>query len=272
LEDATSGVKSARRVFEFLEYYAKVERAVSVAEIAKTFGYPNSSVSSVMRTMVTLGYLSYDATTRTYLPTARLPFVTHWIGTRLFDHDRVQSIMRRLSEATDETIVLGVRNGLRLQYLQVVDARSPVRLHAEPGSFRDLTKTAAGLVLLSQYDNARIGQLVRRVNSDRPSDRADASAPTSLPQLLAEIETIRTQGYCVAIGGVVKGAGAIAMLLPRCLGETPLAIGIASVEPVIRQNRDRYVDLMREALQTHDSHREQDTGHQDAGHQDTGAS
>ena len=242
-------MKSARRVFEFLEYYAKVERAVSVAEIAKKFGYPNSSVSSVMRTMVTLGYLSYDATSRTYLPTARLPFVTNWIGTRLFDHDRVQSIMRRLSEATDETIVLGVRNGLRLQYLQVVDAKSPVRLHAEPGSFRDLTKTAAGLMLLSQYDNNRIGQFVRRINSDR----AEKSLQINLLQLFADIETVRTQGYCVAMGGVVKGAGAIAMLLPPCFGETPLAIGIASVESVIRHNRDTYIDLMREALQQHAS-------------------
>ena len=41
-------VKSARRVFEFLEYFAKVQRAASVAEIADQYGYPNSSVSAVM--------------------------------------------------------------------------------------------------------------------------------------------------------------------------------------------------------------------------------
>ena len=54
-------VKSARRVFEFLEYFARVQRAVSVAELAAHHAYPNSSVSALMRSMVTLGYLSYDA-------------------------------------------------------------------------------------------------------------------------------------------------------------------------------------------------------------------
>lgn len=241
------GVKSARRVFEFLEYYAKVQRPVSVAELANHFNYPNSSVSSLMRTMVAMGYLSYNATARTYLPTARLPFLNNWIGTRLFDHDRIWAMMQELSDATGETILLGVQSGLRLQYIQVIDATGPVRLHAESGSFRGLTSTAAGLMLLSRIDDTRIGQLIRRINNDgdQQSERID------LGQVLEKIHTIRRSGWCMSIGGVVPGAGAVAMLLPTSIGETPLAIGISSVVSVIVQNCDSYLALMRGVIERH---------------------
>ncbi|MDQ8731977.1 helix-turn-helix domain-containing protein [Bradyrhizobium sp. LHD-71] len=245
MKEPNEGVKSARRVFEFLEYYAKVQRAVSVAELANHFGYPNSSVSSVMRTMVAMGYLSYNATTRSYLPTARLPFLNNWIGTRLFDHDRIWAMMLELSDATGETILLGVQIGLRLQYTQVIDAKGPVRLHAESGSFRGLTTTAAGLMLLSRFDDRTIGQLIRRINDEGEAELIN------LPEVLQKIEAIRRDGHCVSIGGVVPGAGAIAMLLPKSVGETPLAIGVSSVESVIVQNRDAYIDLMKKVIKRH---------------------
>lgn len=251
MSSGTEGVKSARRVFEFLEYYAKVERAVSVAEVANHYGYPNSSVSSVMRTMAAMGYLSYNASARSYLPTARLPFLVNWIGTRLFDHDRVRAIMRELSDATGETILLGVQNGLRLQYIQVIDATGPVRLHAEPGSLRGLTKTAAGLMLLSGHTDARIGQIVRRINNDA----GEQAEPINLPELMADIATIRRQGFCLSMGGVVPGAGAVAMLLPDRFGETPLAIGISSVESVVMQNLDVYPRLLAQTIARHSDDR-----------------
>lgn len=241
---ADDGVKSARRVFEFLEYFAAVRRSVSVAELAAHYGYPNSSVSSIMRTMVAMGYVSYNGSARTYLPTARLTFLVDWVATQLYDQERVRAIMQDLSDETGETILLGVQNGIQVQYVQVIEATGPVRLHAEPGSFRGLGTTAVGHILLSRHDDAQIGRLIRRINSDT----ADPSHHLDPSRLLTEVRTAREQGFALSIGGVVKGAGAIAMLLPESLGATPLAIGISSVESVIVGNKDAYVDLIRRTI------------------------
>ncbi|CAH1654804.1 MULTISPECIES: IclR family transcriptional regulator C-terminal domain-containing protein [unclassified Chelatococcus] len=242
---ADEGVKSARRVFEFLEYFAAVQRSVSVAELATHYGYPNSSVSSIMRTMVGMGYLSYNGSARTYLPTARLTFLVDWVATQLYDQERVRAIMQDLSDATGETILLGVQNGIQAQYVQIIDATGPVRLHAEPGSFRGLGTTAVGHILLARHDDAQISRLIRRINSDTPdpSKKLDPSA------LIEKVRKARAQGYALSISGVVKGAGAIAMLLPESLGATPLAIGISSVEAVIVGNEQAYVDLLRTTIQ-----------------------
>lgn len=241
------GVKSARRVFEFLEYFERVRRAVSVAEIAAHHGYPSSSVSAVMRTMVGLGYLSYDAARRTYLPTPRLPFLVGWIETRLYDGEGVRAVMRELSAATGETVILGAQNGVRAQYIEIIDATSPVRLHATAGSFRSLPHTAVGLVLLSRCEDAQLGPLVRRINNEEP----DASKHVELARVREAVAAVRREGYALSIGGVVSGAGALAMLLPSRAGVTPLAIGIASVAPVLLQNRDRYVSVLRAAIDRH---------------------
>lgn len=238
-------VKSARRVFEFLEYFASVQRAVSVAELAAHYGYPPSSVSAVMRTMVMLGYLSYDGSARTYLPTARLPFLAGWIGSRLYESESVRAIMRKLSRETGETIVLAAQNGTRAQYLDILDATGPVRLHATPGSFRALPHTAVGLALLSRLPDAQIGALLRRINSEE----ADPARRVELSRLRQRLDLVRRDGFALSLDGVVAGAGAIATLLPPRFGVTPLAVGIASVEPVLIQNRDRFAALMREAIE-----------------------
>ena len=59
-------VKSAARVIHVLEYFDDVRRAVSVSEIAEHHDWPVSSTSVLMRSLVTLGYLDYEAGTRTY--------------------------------------------------------------------------------------------------------------------------------------------------------------------------------------------------------------
>nr|WP_314256851.1 helix-turn-helix domain-containing protein [uncultured Devosia sp.] len=240
-------VKSAQRVFEFLEYFAKVQRQVSVAELAKHYGYPNSSVSTVMRTMVSLGYLSYDTKLRTYLPTSRLLFLVEWVGTTLYDSEAVKAVMRDLSDATGETIILGVQSGLRVQYVQVIDATGPVRLHADPGSFRSIAKTAVGHVLLSRFDNDHVGRMIRRLNNEEP----DPLKHADIGRLQTTLAAVREQGYAVSIGGVVPGAGGLAMFLPDSFGPTPLAVGIFSVEAVIEKNRDLYVELIHRTIAKH---------------------
>lgn len=240
-------VKSARRVFEFLEYFAQVQRAVSVAELAEQYGYPPSSVSAVMRTMVMLGYLSYDGSARTYLPTARLPFLAGWIGSRLYESDSVRAIMRTLSQETGETVLLAAQNGSRAQYLDILDATGPVRLHVTAGSFRALPHTAVGLALLSRLPDAQLGPLLRRINSEEP----DPARRMELTRLRKLLEPVRADGYVLSLDGVVAGAGAIATLLPASFGVTPLAIGIASVEPVLMQNRERFALFMRKAIARH---------------------
>jgi DNA-binding IclR family transcriptional regulator len=239
------GVKSARRVFEILEHFAQVQRELSVVDVARQLGYPQSSASALMRTMAELGYLHYDTSSRTYRPTARLPLLVGWIGPRLFREGRMVELMNELSQATGETIILGAENGLQVRYIHVIEATGPLRLHSVAGSLRPYTRSAIGLALLGTHDDQRVGRIVRRLNSEDP----DPSRHVTLPELLKRLGEIRRQGYALSTGGIVKGGGALAIVLPERVNGTPLAVAIAGAEGSVLANHAEWVAIMREAIE-----------------------
>jgi hypothetical protein len=65
-------VKSAERVLKILEFFDDIQARATVMDIADTLGLPQSSTSSLLKSLVTLGYLEYEPSNRTYLPTGRV--------------------------------------------------------------------------------------------------------------------------------------------------------------------------------------------------------
>jgi DNA-binding IclR family transcriptional regulator len=236
-----SDVKSAKRVFEFLEYFASVQREITVAEVAKEFGYPNSSVSSILRTMVSLGYLTYDRSKRTYLPSARVPFLSSWIGTQLFEKEALLQMMDELSSLTGAAIMLGTLNGLSCQYVHILPATSAVRLHTSPG-FRPLARTACGLALLSQLEKNYVTRLMTRIGAEDPLEAVNVR------DLLARLEAIRRDGHVLSVNALVRGGGAVAVPLPKRKDTTPMAISVGNVEAVLRDKHQEYAELIKSCI------------------------
>jgi len=238
---ATENVKSAHRVFKILEVFSREQRALSVAEIAVECNFPQSSTSALMRTVVELGYLSFDRVNRTYRPTLRLPLLVNWVSTSLFKGDEILQLMQELSERTNETILLCAENGRYSRYIHLIEATGSLRLHAVAGDVRPYTQTATGLMLLSTWDNRRLAGFIHRANSEEqdPIRRVDLSA------LIKQLETIRQDGYAVSLGGYIRGGGAVGMLLPRQNDEPPMSIGIGGPQANVVENSESWIKLMR---------------------------
>src|SRR5215471_12160295 len=78
-----SVVKSAGRVLQVLEFFDDIRRESNVVEIKDALGYPQSSTSALLRSLVELGYLNYNNTSRTYIPTTRVALLGTWIDNDL---------------------------------------------------------------------------------------------------------------------------------------------------------------------------------------------
>lgn len=242
--DGNQGVKSARRVFEILEQFAQEQRPLSVIDVARNCNYPQSSASALLRTMTEMGYLHYDRRARLYEPTPRLPLLVSWIGRRLFREDRVLQLMGDLSDATGQTIILGAENGLKIRYIHVIEATGPLRLHAVSGVLRPYATSALGLALLSTYEDRRVERLIRRINAESE----DSARHVSITDLLARLDDIRRDGFAISLGGVVRGGGALATVLPERVNGRPLAVAIASAEAIVTANRETWTQIMRDAI------------------------
>jgi DNA-binding IclR family transcriptional regulator len=72
-------VKSAARVLEVFEYFAGRKTPATVGEVCSALGYPQSSTSVLLKSLLTLGYLSYDSGTRRYAPSVKVASLGNWI-------------------------------------------------------------------------------------------------------------------------------------------------------------------------------------------------
>lgn len=238
-----SVVKSAARVIQIFEFFDTVRRDSTVAEVADHFGWPHSSTSVLMRSLVTLGYLHYDPKARSYIPSMRVALLGDWINNAMLIHGRVTDLLEGLNRETGETIVLAAQNGLHSQYLRVIQGTNTLRMHLQIGTLRPLLGSGTGRMLLTRMDDAAIAKLAQKYNAN-----ADESARVAIPALLEQVARDREQGYAVSMNQVTPHATLIAMLLPAGPAERALAIGVAGLTDRLIANEDHYVRAMRERV------------------------
>ena len=165
-----SVVKSAGRALQILEYFDDTRGEANLADVSRALGYPESSASILLRSLVTMGYLGYDRYTRTYRPTSRVRLLGDWIEPKLFENDAIIRLMERIHEQALATVVLASRNGLNAQYIYVVQSRTDPIPHLTRGVMRTITSSGPGYALLSGIDDIELGKIVRRVNVDARPD------------------------------------------------------------------------------------------------------
>jgi DNA-binding IclR family transcriptional regulator len=218
----TEAIKTARRIFEVLEYFDEVQRPVSLKEISGHFDYPVSSASALLKSLLLIGYLDYDGVSRTYMPTMRLSSLGQWVSGALFGEGQILALVKQLSRETQETITIGTQSDLFAQYIHVVPSTHVIRYELKPGTVRPLARSGLGWLLLSARPDEMIEKIVRRINAEEENRKLRVS----LPELMANIREIRRQGYVFSRHTVIVGGGIIAMLLPVRRYGRILAIGV----------------------------------------------
>jgi DNA-binding IclR family transcriptional regulator len=109
--DEARTVKSAVRVLEILEFFDEVQRPANVVTVSEALGYPQSSTSALLRSLVATGYLQVDRRSRTYTPTDRVSLLGSWINPPLFAEASLPRLMRAITVRTGALVLLSARNG-----------------------------------------------------------------------------------------------------------------------------------------------------------------
>jgi DNA-binding IclR family transcriptional regulator len=234
-------VKSASRVLEILEYFDDLQRQSTVMEIADALGYPQSSTSALLRSLVTTGYLNYDAQSRTYITSSRVALLGSWVNSPFFAEGAIISMMKELNEETHDTVVMGMRNGQDVQYIHVIQATSPARLHMTLGTVRPIAASGAGYAVLATMSDAEVTRIVMRVNAEA----AEGEPLIKTRELLDKIAVVREKGYAFTCDMVTRGGGMIATALPRMAGQPQMIVGIGGISEVMRQRESFLAQALR---------------------------
>ena len=240
-------IKSAKRVLELFEFFGECRRPLSVMDVVRGLDYPQSSASALLKSLTKLGYLDYDRYARVYQPTLRVALFGGWVQDQLFSQKSLSHLIDELYAASGaQAVVLGMQNDIYVQYIHL--AQSPRQdvpaWYIKPGSLRPLCRSATGRILLSRKSDVEVQQLLWRVNAEE-----EPKLRMNVNDLLKELEQIRRKGYAYTEGTVNPHAGVIAVEMPTPASQPPMALGIGGKVETIRQERECYLSLVRQALQ-----------------------
>ena len=237
-------VKSARRVFEIMEFFDRERRPLGLKTICARLGYPASSAAAILKSLMALGYLEYDRKTQTYLPTMRIAVMGRWVSDQLFSESKLLPLMEDLRQRTQETVIVGTQSDISAQYVHVLRTYHPLSYAVEPGSLRPLGRSGVGLVLLSARSDAEIDALIYRSNYAEPV----RSRRVALQDVMRDVEAIRRQGYFFSRHRYTEGVGVIAMLLPTAPFNRTFAVALGGPVQRLEKHLEEHLTTMRKAI------------------------
>lgn len=230
----SEGVKSAERVLAIFEVFEALRRPMRISELVKRLEIPQSSTSTLMKTLVAKGLVDFNPETRSFSPSVRLAFLGNWVLGADDGLAQIQSLAQRLAAETGETVIVGAQNGLYVQYLSVVVSPHPVRFILHAGMMRPIHRAGLGIMLLSTKSDGEVGRMVRRYNAEAEDDAVIVSEA----EVLAEVRKARSLGWCETSDLITPGAGVIATLLPLPIEGRCLSIGLGGPSSRIRGRRE----------------------------------
>jgi DNA-binding IclR family transcriptional regulator len=236
----SSNVKTALRVIEIMEIYAREGRSLTLTELAKLLDAPVSSCLGLVRTLASLGYLYETGRRQGYYPTGRLLAIAQRIAKADPILERVYPVLEAVRNDTGETAVFGkLQDDGRVVYLAVVESQNAVRYAAMPGELRDPYTNSIGRALLGSLPEPKRDALLAQVTFPQRTPKTLASREA----LISELNKSAERGWYQNIGESILDLGAVAV--PVALsGET---YGISVAGPINRIV-DR-VEALAESLQ-----------------------
>lgn len=150
------GVKTALRVMEIIETYARERRALPLSELVRLLDVPVSSCLALIRTLTEIGRC------QGYYPTGRLLAMAQRIARADPVLERVYPSLVELRDATRETVVFAklTQDG-RVVYLDVLDSLHTIRYAPVAGEFKDVHANSLGKALVSLLDEPARDALTR---------------------------------------------------------------------------------------------------------------
>ncbi len=238
------GPLSPARVLRILEFLSEQERGQTLADVCRGLSSPKSSVLSLLKELVALGYLVREDRHYT-LGQAALSLATAIVG-HSGAEAHIQTVLNSLSDKTGLTIIYSefVAEQSVMLHKQVIQSTRPIRYVGELGVPRPLDTTAAGRAVLAFTDPA----WCRKYLDARYNSRSRKTA-AERKKLLDALASVRKDGYSSSLGDFTPGVGSFAAPVMDREGRPIASIGISGPEADVRAEARTLVALLPPAAE-----------------------
>ena len=240
-ERERSPMRSLERALHLLSLLEASSRPISVTDLGRAGQLSKATVLRILSVLERYG-LAEKRQGRYLLGAAVLPLAHAYV----FGNDLIRvslPVLQELAQTSEETASLFVRLGFERVLVQRIEGLRPLRFSLPIGERLPL-HVGAGKVLAAAMPEKELKQMLDELGEMRLVN----GKPLARRELLAELETIRRQGYAVSLGERMLGIVAVAAPVIDGDGRTVAAVSLAgATERLSKEKITRLSIAVRDA-------------------------
>jgi IclR family KDG regulon transcriptional repressor len=226
-------VERAVRVLELLAE----RKDLSVSELATLVRIDKSNASRLLQTLQRFDYVRRIPTTGRYGLGPAVVHLAQGFLRRFELREMMRPYLRRLYEATHETVTLVVEQGERAIFVDKLESPHSLRTHVEIGQTIPMHAGSTSKALMAHLPRERQLEILEAAGMPRLT----ANTIVDREQLFAQLDQVRRRGYATSVEETGYGAGGVAAAVLNSAGEPVAAIGVGW--PIARVSEARLHEI-----------------------------
>ena len=230
--DSRYSVRSVLRVFDLLDLLRERPAGATLTELTGLADMPKSSMFRYLATMESRGYVERDKSSGVYrLGAAFLANESQHLGVLA---RTARPRLERLRDQFDETVNLGVLDGTRVVYLEIVESTRSMRFVAQKGDKELVHSTALGKAISIMLTDDEIRAILAAEGMPRRTDRTI----TDPSVFIDAIRTARSDGYAIDDGENEAAGRCVAVPLVGVRPRAAISLSAPSARFSDRQSKE----------------------------------
>jgi IclR family pca regulon transcriptional regulator len=240
-EGKETTVHSLQRGLALLERFTREQPRRKLQELTQAAKLPKTTVLRLLRTLVSLGYVRFDAVSREYCLGPKVMSLGYATLAGMDLKEIARPYIDDLSRVTGQNVYLGVLDGSEVVYIERVTRKQLIATDHTVGSRVNLHSTAVGRAILAHLAPEKrkkfIGNLFRQRTLQIGMRREE------FVELLAEV---RRNGFSVSNEEFIPGIRAIGAPVFDSRGEADAAMNmpVFSKSVSLRQLTRQFAPLL----------------------------
>ncbi|RDW18886.1 IclR family transcriptional regulator [Oceanobacillus chungangensis] len=235
-------LSSVQNALRLLKSFSTFEPTKRVGELAESLGLAKSTVSRLLSTLASEGFVIKDEKTNAYRLGLSVLTLGGIITNDLEIHKEAAPVLYKLVNDTGETAHLAILDGLDTIYIHKEECNHPVRILTHLGRRNPSYCTSSGKVLLAFSEPKIVGKVI-----DGGLVKHMHNTITDPGQLQGELEIIREQGFAVSTEELTEGTRSVAAPIRDYTGQVVSAITV--VGPIQRMTDHKINRIAKKVME-----------------------
>ena len=194
----TNLVQSVDRALRIIEFLAENPTGAGITEISKSLGLSKGTVHRLISTLKERDFAYQSSNTELYRLSYKILYLYNCLSNNIDMFKVSRPIIRKFADKVDATVHLATLDEKRsnivyIDRIEPMNSQKPFVMSSRVGKKAPCYCTAAGKMLLSQYSDDEIRDIMKGEEYKTYTDKTIKN----IDEFLEEIHKVRKQGYAL---------------------------------------------------------------------------